>query len=191
MKKIIAMVVTLAMLAGCSPEIRVHTDHDPEYNLLTYKTFDWSQKTDIESGKNPLYYNELNDKRIKTAVGEQLTKRGYTQADENPDLILHYHIIINDRSVITPEPYGYYYSPYWMRMQTNVYQYTEGTLILDLMDAKTNSLVWRGWAVSAVDMVYTSEQVDHLIKLAIAKIFRKFPYTKDGQTPSSRDVVLK
>jgi hypothetical protein len=191
MKNLIVMVVMLAMVAGCSPEIRVYTDHDPEYDLLNYRTFDWSQKTNIEAGNNPLYYNELNDKRIKTAVREQLAKRGYTQVDKNPELILHYHIIIDDRSVITPEPYGYYYGPYWMSMRTNVYQYTEGTLILDLMDAKTNSLVWRGWAVSAIDMVYTSEEVDKLIKTAIAKVFRKFPYTKDRRAPLSKDIVLK
>src|SRR5687767_8193790 len=125
-----------AILAACSPQIRVYSDHDPDYDLWTYKTFDWGQKVDIEKGRNPLHYNELNDKRIKAAVQGQMTAQGYTLSAENPELLLHYHIIIDDQSVVTTEPYGYRYGPYWMQMQTNVYSYREGTLILDLMDRK-------------------------------------------------------
>lgn len=170
----ITILALLLIIGGCSPQIRVYSDYDPQYNLGKYATFNWQQKTNIESGNNPLYYNELNDKRIKAAVQEELTSKGYVLTEEKSDLVLHYHIIIDDQSIVTTDPHGYY-SPYWMNMQTNIYQYREGTLIIDLMEPKTNNLVWRGWAVSAIDAVYTPDQTDHLIKIAIGKIFRKFP----------------
>jgi hypothetical protein len=187
--KLLRITTALLLLAGCSPQIQVYTDYDPDYDLWTYKTFDWGPNIHIEEGKNPLHYNELNDKRIKSAVKDQLTARGFVLTSEKPDLILHYHIIVEDQSVVTPEPYGYYYSPYWMQMHTDVFTYREGTLIIDLMDTKTNNLVWRGWAKSAVDDVNTSKKIDQLTKKAVAKIFHKFPKTSVVSTPNS--VVMK
>lgn len=183
MKRLLIISI-LAILTGCSPHISVYSDYDPDYDRWTYKTYHWGQKTNIEEGKNPLYYNELNDKRIKAAVQDQMTMRGYQLTSENPDVILHYHIIVDDQSVVSTEPYGYRYGPYWMRMQTNVYSYREGTFILDLMDRKTNNLIWRGWAVTAIDEI-DPEKVDGLIKKAVARIYKKYPkgYIKNTQMP--------
>jgi hypothetical protein len=178
----------LLLMVACSPEIQVHTDFDPDYDLWTFKTFDWGQKVNIEEGRNPFHYNELNDKRIKSAVQDQLTKRGYLQTDTAPELTLHYHIIVKDKSVFVTESYDYSYSAYWMRMETNIYSYREGTLILDLMDSKTNNLIWRGWAVSPLDSSYKPEEIDKLIKKAVAKIFNKFPKTRN-QISATTEVV--
>jgi hypothetical protein len=172
---------------ACSPEIQVHTDFDPDYDLWTYDTFDWGQKVNIEEGKNPFHYNELTDKRIKSAVQNQLEARGYRRTTD-PNLILHYHIIVEDKSVITTAPHGYNYGPYWLRSETNIYSYREGTLILDLMDSGTHNLIWRGWAVSAIEGVYTSEEQEKLINRAVAKIFRKFPKTRTGVTHATQVV---
>ena len=115
------MFITAALLtAARSPQIQVYSDHDPEYAIGNFKTFDWGQKTDIEASGNPLHYNELNDKRIKSAVKDELSSRGYVLSDVTPDLIIHYHVVIDDQSIVTTEPYGYFYGPYWMRMQTRI-----------------------------------------------------------------------
>ena len=172
------LIISLLLLTACSQQIAVHTDYDPDYDLWTYKTFDWGQKVNIEEGKNPLHYNELNDKRIKAAVQNQLTKRGYKLTAETPDLILHYHIIVKGQSVVVTEPFGYSYGPYWTRTNTNIYSYKEGTLILDLMDNKTNHLMWRGWAVTDVKESYSPKEVEALINQVVSKIFREFPKTR-------------
>lgn len=181
MKNLILIAAALLAIA-CSPEIQVYSDHDPAYQLNNYKTFDWSQKTNIEANRNPLHYNELNDKRIKSAVFAELTSRGYILSDSKPELIIHYHIIIDDQSVVTTEPHGYFYGPYWMRMSTHVYPYREGTLIIDLMNPKTNNLVWRGWATVDLAMI-TPEQTEEIINRVVAKIFRRFPTSVSNQEP--------
>lgn len=167
--------MVILILSSCSPQIQVHSDIDPDYDLWTYATFDWGQKVDIEQGRNPLHYNELNDKRIKLAVQEQMGAHGFRLTCDNPDLLLHYHIIVDDRSVVLTEPYGYQYGSYWNRMNTSIYSYREGTLILDLMETKTNHLVWRGWVVTAIDDI-KPDKVEPLIKKVVQKIFKKFPY---------------
>lgn len=165
----------LVILGACSSEIRVASDYDPDYDLTKYRTFDWLQKTNIESDRNPLYYNELNDKRIKLAVQEQLKRKGYTLLETKPDLIVHYHIIVDEQSIVTTDPFGYSDIPYWTHLQTTVRQYREGTLIIDFMDPKTDNLIWRGYAASPIEESYSSSKIDSLVKIAVAKIFKKFP----------------
>ena len=47
-------------------------------------------------------------------------------------------------------------------------------MIIDLMDTKTNNLVWRGWAVNFLDED-KPDQIEDQIKVAVGKIFEKFP----------------
>jgi hypothetical protein len=186
--KPLAILITLAMLASCSPHVRVYSDCDPDFDLWTYKTFDWAGATNIEAGKNPLYYNELNDKRIKTAIKNELTNRGYQLVDEQPGLIVHYHIVVTEGTLVSPESYGYTYGPYWTNALANLSPYREGTLIVDLMDSQTKNLVWRGWAVSAINDDYKPKQVDELIKKAVAKMFNRFP-VRLNSTEKIKNVV--
>jgi hypothetical protein len=162
------------LLLGCGPTSQVFTDYDRTANLEEYKTFGWLTSTSIEGRNNPIYYNELNDKRIKTAVANQLESRNY-QFSDNPEILVHYHIVIDDKSVVRTDPYGYYYGPYWMRTEVNVYEYREGTLIIDLMDADTNSLVWRGWITSFLKNSDPSKMEDSIDR-AVRMIFSEYPY---------------
>lgn len=173
--KPLAILITLATLTSCSPHIRVYTDCDPDFDLWTYKTYNWVATANVETGKNPLYYNELNDKRIKTAVSNELTSRGYRLVEEQPGLIVHYHIVVTEEALVSPESFSYNYSPYWTEALANLSPYREGTLIVDLMDSQSKNLVWRGWAVSAISDDYKPKQIDALIKKAVTKMFNRFP----------------
>jgi len=141
--RMLLIVIPACCFLSCTPTSQVFTDYDRSANLDEYTTFGWTFTNSIEYKNNPIYYNELNDKRIKYAVATQLESRHYTYS-ENPELVIHDHIIIEDKTVVRTDPYGYYYGPYWTRTMVNVYEYREGTLIIDLMDVQTNSLVWRG-----------------------------------------------
>lgn len=163
------IVLLLSGLMACSNEITVRTDADKSINIAEFKTFAWLSKEGIEERNNPLYYNELNDKRIREAVVSALTAKGYRQDESNPMLKVHYHIIIDDKTQVRNDTY----SPYWIRTERDVYTYKEGTLIIDLMDAKNESLLWRGWAVSALSDL--DQLSDELIREAVSKICAELP----------------
>lgn len=167
----------LFVLFSCSPELRIYTDTDPAYDLKTFKTFDWLEKTNIEANKNPIYYNELNDKRIKSAVEKELAARGYLLSEVSPDLLLHYHIMLDDKAAMIPEHEASSYGPYWLQSPSYTYVYKEGTLLIDMMDSK-NNLVWRGSASSPIEEVYSPERSSKLINIAVERIFKAFPATK-------------
>jgi hypothetical protein len=169
MKKLAGL---LFILTGCSGII-VNSDYDRDVNMKPYNTYAWAESKDIEAKNNPLYYNELSDKRIKTEVDKQLKKRGYVLSAENPQLTLHYHILIEDQTELRHDPYVPYGS-YWMQPHVNYYRYNEGTLIIDFMETKTNNLAWRGWASSVLGA--NRELNEALIKEATTQIFKIYPY---------------
>jgi len=171
--------VALLMATGlyaCSPQIRSYSDYDRDYKIQENTTYSWAAQNPVEWQSNPLYYNELTDKRIKSAVNDLLKVKGYVLADSAADLSIHYHIVVEDRSMLAPDPYGYFYGDYWMAQRSDIFKYREGTLILDFMKNNNKNLLWRGWAVAAIEVViYESKNVDSIIRSAVAKILKDFP----------------
>jgi len=168
MKKTLGILM-IAALASCSDQITVRTDYDKSVKIATFNTFAWLDNEGIEERNNPLYYNELNDRRIREAALTQLAGKGYVQDNVTPKLKVHYHIVIEDKTQVRSDTY----SPYWIKSERDVYTYREGTLIIDLMDGTNEMLLWRGWAISALSD--TDQMSDELIKEAVTKIFEKLP----------------
>jgi len=69
---------------------------------------------------------------------------------------------------------GMLYGPYWEKNKTTVYQYREGTLIIDIMDVASNQLVWRGWATDVISEKSLKDP-EQAINNAVREIFKKFP----------------
>lgn len=172
MRYCIPLFVFLAI--SCSPSVKVFHDYDRQIDLSAYKSYDWKMLDKSESPQNPLYDNELNNKRIKTAVDKMMNIKGYQLTSESPDLFVHYHIVIEDKSVVIRESDIHNYNSYWLGLDMNSYQYKEGSLIIDLMDAKTNELVWRGWAVAILEDL-NPENVEKRMNKTIERIFEGLP----------------
>lgn len=174
--KNIAVILLLGSIMSCSDQIRVRSDYDAEVDLTKFKTFNWLPAKEIESKNNPLLLNELTFKRLRKAIDQQLALKQVQFSDSNPALLVHYHIIVDNRTAIRPAVYGYNYGAYWMRNQVDAYQYREGTLIIDLMDASNRNLLWRGWGTSVMDD--TIDLTEEQINGAVAKILKSFPPSK-------------
>ena len=172
MKNWIWIIVPICL--GCNTILKVYSDYDRSYDLRTFKTYQWAEVHELESKNNPLYFNELTDKRIKSISDKQLKLKGFSLVDDKPDVIIHYHIMVNDRYSLSSDPYGLYGS-YWTRPGGNtiLYMYKEGILIIDMMDSKSNNLVWRGYAVSVLED--DEEEISELtLNKAIARILQRY-----------------
>ncbi len=165
----------LALVMGCS-DITVKHDYDKDAPFAALKTFDWLPMPTMAAGsvKAAMERNSLLDNRIKTAVNNQLAAKGYTQSAGNPDFLLMYHTGAQDKVDVTNWGYGYG-RPYWGASHVDVYQYTQGTLILDIIDAKTKQLIWRGYAEGTIDPNASTEKREKRLNEAVTKILAKFP----------------
>ena len=174
------LVLAFIILAwGCmGPTVR--TDFDPAADFMTFRTYAFSGMTDLNQGG--VLDNSLVRKRLEQMVGEQLTSKGLQQVavGDKPDLLVHYWIGLKDKQRVESTgpavgmygwrgPYGYGagYSG------VTTYEYTEGTLIVDLVTPANNELVWRGSMVGT--MTDSKEQNLKMAGEAIAKAFQEYP----------------
>jgi hypothetical protein len=183
MKSLLLMAMLgVALLAGCS-SYDIKYDYDMGSDFTAYKTYQWIPRQISDASGNAraaLQSNTLLDERIRRAVDTQMTNKGFTVAAENPDVLLVYHTGAQDKIDVTD--WGYTYAgSYWgggLGRSVDVYQYTEGTLIVDMVNAANHQLVWRGSATGVVDPSSSPEQREARINDVVSQIFANYPPKK-------------
>jgi hypothetical protein len=166
--KCIAFAILIAfLLTGCA-SMSVKVDYDSEADFSAYKTFGWMKMKERPKYSQKYPNKALMEERIKRAVVREMEAKGYSFTDKKkPDIVIAYHIGMQDR--VSVEHYGY---SYWRRgpRRTEVHRYKEGTLILDFVDPKGQQLVWRGWATGVISGPERMEEhIDNAVKSIIAK----------------------
>jgi hypothetical protein len=158
-----------ASVSGCS-SISTSYDYDDTYDFSRLRTYDWLPVPMDQK------QNELILKRVKTELSAGLTDRGYREAKSSPEFLLAIHMGTERR--VQVDDWGYGYSRHYGfggSGRLEVYEYKEGTLIVDMVDAETNKLFWRGIARKTVDPSATPEKVTATVQEAIGKILKNFP----------------
>jgi hypothetical protein len=148
----------------------VNTDFDNQANFGALKTYEWKE-ADTDAPKYAVVKNSLLSKRVKTAVDRELSGKGYSKSS-NPDFYVVFHALVKEK--VDVEDYGYTYGRWYRGYYNRDYDlryYLEGTLILDVVDAKSNQLIWRGIGSSDVDPDSAEEKINQ----AAAQILSKFP----------------
>lgn len=174
------LAILAMMLIGCSPEIRVYHEVEKSNPVNQYNTFQWAKADSLVWTINSLYFNQLNDGRIKQAVNDLLIAKGYLLGRDTADLTLRYDIRVQELSVLLPDPYGYMYGDYWMMPRDNLFRYREATLIIDVWHSVSRKLIWRGWAVAAIEVVFDDgKKPEVVIRSVAAKILDAFPSHAD------------
>lgn len=175
----ILVLAFFAIIAACSSPVKVTSDYDKNVNFQQYKTFA-IQPMDTNSS-----ISQLNQNRIIGAVKSQLVKKGLTEDAANPDLLVNVAAILNNKRSVsaTTNYYGYggMYRPYgWGGgmgatgyTTYDVTDYKEGSLIVDIADAKAKSLVWEG--IGNKDIDKPAKDPDAAINSAVEKIMASFP----------------
>ncbi len=170
----VLLVLSLSALFGCST-VSVSSDYDESTDFNQFKTFAWMKG--VEEGKRDLgVESPLVRSRIQSAIAGELEAKGYQQIFGTPDFHVAYHARTQQKIDVQSLPMsGPMMGPRWGGAYTEVYQYEEGTLIIDLIHATTQHLVWRGIGKGAVDWQGSPEQKTKLINEAVRKILAQFP----------------
>jgi len=167
--------VVFLVAFGAASAQQVKTDFDHQANFSQYKTYSW-QAIKPE--------NSLWDSRIKNAVDAQLAAKGWTQVDSGGDVA-----IMAIKTSQTQRTLQTFYDGLgggwgWRRFggggfggfgesTTTEQDYKEGTLVVDMYDAKTKQLIWRG---SAQDMVSNKAETNEKnLNKGVAKMLKNFP----------------
>lgn len=170
----IVTVAGLLAAAGCAT-MTVSADFDPATNFGVYRTYDWAPPDPLPTGDPRLDANPFFDARVRAAVDGQLTATGLTQSADSPDLLVHYHASVRDRlDVYRIDTERGYLPGYEGAEQVSVYE--EGTLLVDLVDAETLRVIWRGWAQTDIQGVIDNRvRMEQMIQEATRRMFERFP----------------
>ncbi len=169
----------LALLAGCST-LSVNYDYDDNFDFVQYKTYMWMDRPNVApaNAQHALETSDLLDGRIRNSIAGELSARGMSESAENPDFLVVHHVGAKEKIQVTDWGYSYsnhYWGGYGNR-QIDVYQFTEGTLIIDIVDASSKALVWRGSGTGVVEKARpTPEKQQAKLNEVVFKIMKSFP----------------
>jgi hypothetical protein len=194
MNKLFSLAIILLLLfSGCAKTIpvEVSTDYDRSANFSTYTTFKWYQESPTAHRDSTRNYDSFLDKRIKASVEANLARKGFRMVTSSPDVLVAYDVKVVTKQEVRPDYsygpgwyggygywYGYRYNYGYSRFAQPMYidQYQDGTIIIDLVDAKDNELIWRGWGQMEVGSANVTEAEVNKI---VGKILAKYPPGSD------------
>ena len=161
MKRVLVLAVLSAALAWAQ---KITVEFDQAADFSRYKTF--AIRDGQLNSRNPALNSELVKKRIEADITRYLTARGLEMTTGQADLNVRYHFGSVRKAEIERYPAG------WYGMGTRIVRvpYTEGTLVIDLRDPSTRSLVWRGIASEEKsDGTKIEGKLDDMVRKAIDK----------------------
>ena len=174
MKTISAMIMlamVLGLLAVSAAAQSVQSDFDRSFRFSELKSFSFAVQK--RGATDPLAGDTLNDGRIRNGLESQLTANGFRMESEKPDFVIAYYVTTKNKLNVQDFGYG---PPRWFGSRDiRVNQYSEGTLMVDFIDVKSNQVIWRGRAVGTLEM----KGVDKKISKSVEKLVKQF--VKDTQ----------
>lgn len=175
--------MSFAMLAGaCSSAIEVRTMVAPDAGLTALHTFRMlpgPARRDglaVTGADDPMISNSIANSAIRQQIAKAFESRGYTRDESRPDFAVAFYATAREKLDVTTWDYGYPFYPPWGRMgppMQSVVQYTEGSVIIDVVRPGTRALLWRGEGKAQLTDDPT-ENVQQLVKAAEA-IVAQFP----------------
>ena len=162
---IVAVMGTVALAQNVS------FDFDKSADFSRFRTYAWVKGTILS--------DELNHVRIVSAVNGQLAMRGFSQVapGAKPDVLVAYHATFDRDLQITgfSTGWGGYRFGGNRSGTARAEEILTGTLALDMVDAHSNTIVWRAIASKDVDVKANPEKREKNINRAVEKLFKTYP----------------
>lgn len=189
--KTIFLVLAMGLILGsCGPKIS--TDKKAKVDLENFSSYAFLPNQDTI--KTSVYNNREVNELVIGQINEHMKEQNYRLDRAQPDLLVFYHLMMEEATAVNSNPVytnysyykpGYYIGPYYRDFAYNNYYtiprlsgehikqvpYKEGTLVIDLIDRRSNEIIWRG---TANDMISPGE-LDSEIRAYVNAIFEAFP----------------
>jgi hypothetical protein len=172
-------------LAGCS-SVSVNRDYDSTFNFSALKTYAWQHDVQPETG-NPRLDNDLNDRRIRSAVERELQAKGFVKADKSKaDFLIAYFMDYQQRIDSSSGSFsvGMGRSSYGRAGSVgyntggSVSDYEEAQLTIDFINPADEQMIWRGRGRRRASSSSKPEKITERTNDAVMRILKKFPPKK-------------
>ena len=184
-----ALLLLSLLIAVPLAHANIQVDYDQDYPYGTTRTYGWKKTPGTDVG-------DLAHKRIVAVVGRYMEEFGLTESDD-PDVWVTYHGNTQDKVVVDVRHWGYaypsrmYWGPYWRGYYGTAWDstattrtYTEGTLVIDVIDADSDQLIWRGTATGTIPD--RTKKQEKALQRAVAKMMKKWKTLRRQQERRER-----
>ena len=186
MKQLSLLLVVLSVLVftGCTTQSRVETDFQADFDFSSLKTFDVAETK--QDSKESILVSPFTLSHIHSALEGELAKRYQSTATgAQPDFIVSYHVVIEEK--IDPRSYddlygfGYYGRgyrhpyPFFRGPGLGLRVYNQGSLVIDIVDAKTEKPIWRGVSEKRLSRSMAPQQQREVLSRAVTEVIGQFP----------------
>jgi Domain of unknown function (DUF4136) len=176
--RLTAAVLSAITLSACAARMTVSSHVERGLDLSRYRTFDWGPADALPTGDPRLDRNPFFKDHVQGAVEKGLFARGLRLPPTgSPDLLIHYHAHISQRLDVNHVDRVYGYCSQSV-CPPDIVRYEAGTLVLDIVDAQTNRVIWRGWAQNSVgNMLENRDVMAKTIDQAVERMLLRLPST--------------
>lgn len=170
-----ALCVAAALTTGCASRPDIRLDRNPSLATNHYQTFSFYDPLSTDKS----LYTTIISGRLKNAARRELESRNYVYDEANPDLKVNFSLNVVDRQEVRSTLRG---GPVAFRFGVNdieTVDYRQGTLALDLVDARKRELVWQGIAEGRINRK-SVENPGPAVDEVVSDLFDGFPLNRDG-----------
>jgi len=186
MKRAVVMGALAALLAivGSCAGTRFYVDYDTRHDFSGYATYAWFQlAAPPDKATPPTEANTILTRRIRWAIDGELANKGFSKAEVgDADFLVTYTLVLQSRMVmyhtgwsVPVGGWGWGWGGWgvgWTGGRSSLETYTEGTIVVDVLDTTSRALVWRGIIESAFKKPNPD---DEKIRKVVAKVMEGFP----------------
>jgi hypothetical protein len=175
--RIAAAAAAALTLAGCAT-MGVSSYVERSIDFTRYRTYEWAGADALPVGDPRLENNEFFKDYFQGAVDRELGRRGLElAAGRSADLLVHYHASVT-REIDVQALEREYRSCRGNDCYPSVLAYEAGTLMIDVVDARTKRLVWRAWAQDNLSgVIDDQDRLRARVEQAVALMMTRWPGT--------------
>ena len=157
-----AVFLGLALCGAAAGAAEIKVNYDRQADFTRFKNWRWRKGTPAP--------DPVADKQLRDAIESRLAARGLSRVESRGDLEVVYHAAAENK--IGVEKLGYK-QPDFEAQATRIRYLSVGTLVLDMIDASSGKVVWRGEAQDATTPA--PRAIERMIDEGIAQLLQDFP----------------
>jgi hypothetical protein len=184
----ILVLVALAVIVGSCSSTRFIVDHDTRHDFSGYSSYSWFElASPPDKAKPPTEANTILTRRIRWAIDGELAGKGLKSVPVgDADFLVTYSLVLQSRMVMYHSGWSYPMGGWgwgwgyrgggwgvgWSGGRSSMETYTEGTIVVDVLDTGTRKLVWRGIIENAFRKPNPD---DEKIRKVVLRVMQDFP----------------
>jgi Domain of unknown function (DUF4136) len=181
--KLSALAAAVVLAGACGRSIEIQTMAAPDAGLSelhSFRVLPGPARRDgriVSGNDDPMISNSIANRTLRERIAKAFVDRGYAIDERKPDFGVAFYATAQEKLDVSTWDYGYPFRPRW-----GVYgppapmitQYTEGSVIIDVVKPVTGELLWRG--VGKAELIDGPDRnLEQLAKAAEA-IVGRFPH---------------